>query len=172
MLEIWCEMLGNCRQFYIYFGMLFNFNNTFRLAETDIADQGRKAMFALKRNSKSIHLNPGLNVETMLSLFDCYIGSVLNYGAEVWGCHRGANIDRVHLDYCKTMLGVKRTTCKVIVYTELGRYPLRYIRIYRMIKYWCKLINTDNCILRGCYDTLYAYAQRNVKVGHTASKLS
>jgi hypothetical protein len=78
-------------------------------------------MFALKRNSKSLRLN----VETMLSLFECYIGSVLNYGTEVWGCHKGDNIERVHLDYCNTMLGVKRTTCNVMVYTELGRYPLR-----------------------------------------------
>jgi exonuclease III len=142
-----------------YLGMLFNFNNKFRVAESHIADQGRKAMFALKRNSKSL----SLNVETMLSLFDCYIGSVLNYGAEIWGFHKGTNIERVHLDYCKTLLGVKKTTCNVMVYTELGRYPLRYIRIYRMIKYWCKLLNTNNCILRACYDTLYADAQRNVK---------
>jgi len=83
----------------------------------------------------------------MLSLFDCYVGSILSYGSAVWGYHKGDNIEKVHLDFCKRLLCVKKSTCNIMIYAELGRHPLRYIRIYNMIKYRCKLLSTNNCIL-------------------------
>ena len=33
-----------------------------------------------------------LNVNTKVSLFDTYVGSVANYGCEVWGLHSAKNI--------------------------------------------------------------------------------
>ena len=41
------------------------------------------------------------------------------------------------------------------VYSELGRSPLYISRHIRTVKYWLKLLNTDNCILKQCYATLY-----------------
>ena len=43
----------------------------------------------------------------------------------------------------------------MMVYTELGRLPLYISRNIRIVKYWIKLLNTDNCILKECYATLY-----------------
>jgi hypothetical protein len=63
------------------------------------------------------------------------------------GAHKGINIEKIHMDFCKRLLGVKRATCDVMMYVELGRYPLRANRIFNMITY--------NCILKSCYDTLY-----------------
>jgi hypothetical protein len=59
------------------------------------------------------------------------------------------------MDLCKRLLGVKITTCNVMMYVELGRYPLGANRIFNMIKYWCKLLTINSCILKSCYDTLY-----------------
>jgi hypothetical protein len=42
-----------------------------------------------------------------------------------------------------------------MMYTELARFPLRVNRIFSMIKYWYKLLNTDNCILQCCYSQMY-----------------
>ena len=53
------------------------------------------------------------------------------------------------------MLGVKKSTCISKVCTELVRVPLKYIRMFSMITYWSKLLVTENCILRGCYEYFF-----------------
>ena len=42
-----------------------------------------------------------------------------------------------------------------MVYSELGRCPLKYTRTYNMIKYWSKLLVSSNCILKSCYEYMY-----------------
>jgi hypothetical protein len=138
-----------------YLGVLLNYNNKFFVAEKQFADQGRKATFALAKNTRGLYLNP----ETQLSLFDCYVGSILNYASEVIGLCSSVHVEKVHLDFCKRLLGVKKSTCNAAIYTELGRYPLKLVRTFNMIKYWCKLLSTGNCILRGCYDQLLENAE-------------
>ena len=87
-------------------------------------------------------------------LFDTYISSMLNYASEVWGVDKGVNIEKLHLDFCKRLLGVKKSTCNIMVYCELGRLPLNATRKIRVINYWSKLLSTDNCILKQCYKQL------------------
>ena len=41
---------------------------------------------------------------------------------------------------------------------ELGRLPLYVERQCKMVKYWTKLLNTENCILKGCYDDMFEYS--------------
>ena len=45
-----------------------------------------------------------------------------------------------------------------MVYCELGRLPLYVERQCKMVKYWTKLLNTENCILKGCYDDMFEYS--------------
>lgn len=93
-----------------------------------------------------------LNFTTLMSLFDTYVGSIAHYGSEVWGAHSGPDVEKVHTDFCKSILGVKRCTPNVMIYCELGRLPLHCLRKLRMLKYWLKLLSTKNCILKSCYD--------------------
>jgi uncharacterized protein YutD len=53
------------------------------------------------------HSNMSLNFKTLLSLFDTYVRSIANYGCEVWGTHSAPDIEKVHMDFCKSILGVK-----------------------------------------------------------------
>ena len=76
-----------------------------------------------------------LNVETSLLLFDMYIGSILQYASEIWGLHHGDCLEKVHLDFCKRLLGVKKSSCNVMIYAELGRLPLQGVRKYKIIQY-------------------------------------
>ena len=64
----------------------------------------------------------------MLSVFDTYINSILSYGSEVWGFHSGHDVEKVHIKFCKRLLGVKKGTCNEFVYSELGRFPLQVTR--------------------------------------------
>lgn len=43
----------------------------------------------------------------------------------------------------------------MMVYFELARFPLQLYRYIRIIKYWLKLLNSDNCVLKACYNDMY-----------------
>ena len=82
--------------------------------------------------------------------------SVLSYAGEVWGFYKTDLIERIHLEYLKYVLKIKKSTPNMMVYSELGRSPL-YIKFYlQILKYLVKLLNTENCILQNVYkDMLY-----------------
>ena len=54
----------------------------------------------------------------------------------------------------KTLLGVKKTTSSAVVYCETGRFPLKVVRLFRIFKFWFKLLQSQNCILHTCYNML------------------
>ena len=59
------------------------------------------------------------------------------------GFIQGILVERMHLKFCKQLLGVKQTTQNDFIYGELGRYPLIVHRQYRIIKFGLKQINGD-----------------------------
>ena len=79
------------------------------------------------------------------------MGSVLNYTAEVWGFHKGPDVERLHTRFCRSLLGVKKSTNLSALYSELGRKPLLVFRQIRLLKYWVKILNTDNILLKNVY---------------------
>ena len=87
----------------------------------------------------------------LCQLFDTFVGSILNYSCEIWGKSKSKVIERLHLKFCKRLLKVKSNTCNAAVYGELGRYPLYINRYIRIIKYWLKVVNTDNILLKCVY---------------------
>jgi len=66
------------------------------------------------------------------------------------GIHKGENIEKVHLDFW-----FKKTSCNIIIYAEFGRFLLKVVRVFNVIK----LLNTDNCILKRCYEQMYELAE-------------
>ena len=52
-------------------------------------------------------------------LFDKLITPILCYGSEVWGFNRGDTIERVHLQFLKKILRLKKNTENNLVYSEL-----------------------------------------------------
>ena len=55
--------------------------------------QGRKALFSVLKTCNKNYSN----IETMLSVFDTYVNSILSYGSEVWGFHRSRDIEQIHI---------------------------------------------------------------------------
>ena len=55
------------------------------------------------------------NNETLLSLLDCYIWGIGNYASEIWETSKGnsKNIEKLHIKFCKQMLGVKRCASNI-----------------------------------------------------------
>ena len=100
--------------------------------------------------------NECLNVETRLHVFDTYVSSVLNYGCEVWGFNMAKEVEKIQTDFCKRILKVKKCTPNYMLYAELGRFPLIINRKIRIVKYWIKLLNTNNIILKTLYEDMFA----------------
>ena len=91
-----------CDQF-VYLGLLLNYNGTFTVTQKTLSEQGRKATFCLL----SKIYDDCYNTETLMSLFDTYVTSIVNYGCEIWGFHKGSDIETLHLYYLKRILKVR-----------------------------------------------------------------
>ena len=59
-------------------------------------------------------------------------------------------------------MGVKRSTKLSALYCELGRKPLIIFRQLRMIKYWIKLRQTDDILLKHMYTMLIHDANNDI----------
>ena len=78
---------------------------------------------------------------------------ILLYGADVWGVYNIKEVDKLHLRFCKYILGVKKQTPNAAVYGELGRFPLSTLCKERAINFWYKIMtNTQSPIYEAYVD--------------------
>lgn len=123
-----------------YLGIVFTTGGSFAETQSTLAGQAQKAIFKMNKYLyKFTHLSPRHRLE----LFDKLIVPILNYGSEVWGFVQGSAAERVHLQFCKRLLGVKKTTQNDFVYGEFGRTNLLTKRYLLIIKYWFKIISAE-----------------------------
>ena len=118
--------------------MSFTSNGLFHQAQSTLPDQANKALFQLYRK---LHPFSNLNVSTILDLFDKFVSPVLNYACEELGFHTALDIERVHPNFCKRVLGVKRTTQNDFVYGILDCGPINIMRHILIIKYWLSVVS-------------------------------
>jgi len=131
-----------------YLGTVFNYTGTFVLNQQTLAAKGLKSLNVLMHNVKQYCLKPSLTCQ----LFDSFVGATLNHSCEVWGFGKTKVIERIHLKFCKMLLNVKTLTSNMGVYGELGRYPV--IRQTRIVKYWCRILLSENVIVVKLYQCL------------------
>ena len=75
---------------------------------------------AIFKMNKYLNKFTNLPPRHKLELFDKLLSPILNYGSEVWGVVQGNIIERVHLQFCKRLLCVKKNTQYDFVYEECG----------------------------------------------------
>ena len=114
-----------------YVSIVFSYTGKWSQTQTTLADKAEQAMF--KINRKLYHLYDP-QPEFCCELFDRFIAPILMYGSEVWGFHSADAVKRVHPNFCKKVLKLKKTTTSNIVYGELGRFPLQLQRYFGIIK--------------------------------------
>ena len=90
---------------FVYLGFLFHYNGSFLHTQQSLSNQGRKALF----NMHSKIRDDCLSHETLMSLFDTYISCILSYRCETWGSHKGEDIEKIHLNFLKRSLKVRRS---------------------------------------------------------------
>ena len=62
----------------------------------------------------------------------------------IWGNRIFTVIERVHLRFCKFVLGVPTSACNLACYGELGRYPVEIRIKISLIKFWLRLATDWN----------------------------
>ena len=85
-----------------------------------------------------------LPIYILLDLFDHMVIPVLLYGSELWGYENTADLERLHLKFCKYILGIKSSTPNIMVYGELGVHPLLGVIKVPTVVIWYKLVECKN----------------------------
>ena len=80
----------------------------------------------------------GRNARRSLELFDKLVAPILSYTSQCWAFCKADAVERVHTQFCKSLLGVKTSTQNDFIYGELCRTDLKTIRIYSAVKFWLK----------------------------------
>ncbi len=138
-----------------YLGVIFNYTGTFIKCRNTIADHARKALFFVLKKVQE-HC---LDIDVAFQLFDSMVSSILTFGSEIWGYENLAHIERVHLMFCKYVLKLKRSTPSVMVYGELGRFPMEISIKVKMVKFWGNLIVKNTSYSGKMYRVLYGRYQ-------------
>ena len=114
------------------------FYPSFSRCTQELTNSARRALYALK---KYFSKNPEILIKIKIHLFNSIVAPILFYGSEVWGLRKADHIEKFHLAFLKSILGVKSSTPNIYVYGELGVYPLILERQVRVIKFLLKIIN-------------------------------
>ena len=88
-------------------------------------------MFSLLQKIRNLDLP----IDCQIKLFDSTILPILTYGCAVWGFEDISCIEKVHANFLEYILLVKNNIPHVMVYGELGRYPLSTIIRKRIVAF-------------------------------------
>jgi hypothetical protein len=72
-------------------------------------------------------------------LFDAQVKPMILYASEIWGYLHLHAIETVHMFACKRFLNVNIKTPNIMVYGDLGRFPLYIDSTLYVVRYWFKL---------------------------------
>jgi len=103
--ETWTYNSGKLElvEYFNYLGVVFSSNGLFNLNQQMLIGKSLKAMNILFHKMKDFEFSP----KTQCQLFDVFVSSILNYGSEVTGNTKSKEMERIHLKFCKRLLGVK-----------------------------------------------------------------
>ena len=82
----------------------------------DVVGKSLKSLNVLLCKCHNYDLTP----KTLCQLFDAFVLPILNYSSEIWGYTKSKELEKIHLKFCKRLLGVRVNTCTAAVYGELG----------------------------------------------------
>ena len=128
---------------FCYLGIKFTRNGSFIEAISTLSDQALKALNGLYSMFSRVYMD----VKTKLLLFDRMVLPILLYCAEVWGIYNIKDIEKIHIKFCKRILGLKSQTPNMAVLGELGRYPLLVMCKERVLKYFFKIMKDKESIM-------------------------
>ncbi len=127
-----------CVDQYIYLGITFHFSGNFKLAQKYLYNKALGAYHGLLSNFTNVERLP---IRVLLKLFSSLVVPILLYGSDIWGAfilgriptlevfkekmfRATSDLERLHLKFCKRILGVHSKATNLAVYGEISRAPL------------------------------------------------
>ena len=136
---------------FVYLGFMFDSEG---LGECHVRNsvKGDAARFALIRRCYQMGID---NVALKLHLYDALVKPVINYGCELWGprlLHLGdsymggarGDMEKKHIAFLRSILGVRRSTPTGALMAELQREPLAFAWIRQSANFWNRVLARDN----------------------------
>jgi hypothetical protein len=128
---------------FCYLGVVLTGNGKFYHAQNSLSEQALRAIFTLNSLFDVVPLGVNENIK----LFDSMTVPILNYGCEIWGFHKAPDIERVYIKFCKQLLCVRSQSTNIAVLGELGKVPLDVVRKRRILKYWYRILNSQDTLI-------------------------
>ena len=121
-----------------------------------------KATFKLQ----SIFKQCSPQFDTYMHIYDHVVKPILLYGSDIWGIDQimkngtlnfnlilKDNIERNHINFCRHLLGVNKKAPNIGILGETGRYPISVEAICNSIKYFIRILNSeDDSLLNKAYN--------------------
>ena len=163
----------DCCNSYKYLGITFSSSDSFTEFKTELYKKGVKALFKLKADVLSLYPMP----KTSLHIFDHTVKPILLYCSEIWDCYlpKSADFnfmfdysrlpsvlpcDKLHIHFCKYILGANKTCTNFAILSELGRIPFALDCFTSVFKYLYRLDSSTNSLLKSAYiENIYLHSQ-------------
>ena len=126
---------------YKYLGFNLSTRLSFDVALEDFCGRAKKKIVDIIRTMYNLG---SIDVNMFFQLFDAQVKPMLLYASEIWGTTKYSVIESVHLFACKRILNVSPKTPNIMVYGELGRYPLFIDSTISAVRYLFKLRNMND----------------------------
>ena len=91
---------------FTYLGVKLVKNGNLRFAVKALNEQALRAFDTLLCVCKNV----SLDINIKLSLFDKLVSPILLYCSEIWGIYNYKGVDKLHIRFCKMVLGVRKQT--------------------------------------------------------------
>ena len=154
---------------FVYLGITFTTGGSFNETHKTLSGQALKGIFKL---NQYLYKFTDLSPKHILDLFDKLIRPILCYGAQVWGFSNLVQQERIHLQFCKKLLGVKKSTQNDFVYGELGRVSLKNDIFIMIINYWFKILESEPIkYIKYAYNLMRTSVENKPDCVNWASKL-
>ena len=134
--------LENVRS-YKYLGFMVTPSGEIKTGLNDLRIRGLKALLKIKK-SLGIHFHS--NIYNTIHLFNYMVRPILLYCSDFWGClkhPKDSPIAKVHLSFCKQLLGVRKQTNTSAVLLELNTVPILIHAKKASIKNWERIRNSS-----------------------------
>ena len=145
---------------FTYLGMAVHARQGFVYAAGPRTEKGRKAKSCMRHRCAELGLQ---SVPVQLRMFDVFVYSVLSYVAEVCApqlivAGNACTATRVHTDFLRSLLGVRRSTPELVVLAKTAQLPLLVRWRTRLARFWNSVVVSaegsllqralaDNCAL-------------------------
>ena len=124
---------------YKYLGLILDTNFSFKAHLEKVTDKARKRMNALC----TMGLSKEISAKAILRGWGVLVRPIMEYGAEIWGEKKWKEGEGLQNEMGRRVLGVSRLTTKEVIQGELGLQSVKSRRSFLRIKFWIKILKTD-----------------------------